>query len=96
MAQILGSEKNTFIHCTRIPWTQFKFRKDKYFGDQGFTDCSKYNKFSLAVESMLYITDFDGTLLSTPVSNPGISASNICLFLNNMAVAILEKEVYDD
>lgn len=92
MAQILGSEKNRFIHCTKIPWAQFKFRRAKYLGDHSFTDCCKYNKFSLAVESVQYITDFGMTLLS----NPDISASNICLFLNNMAVAILEKEVSDD
>lgn len=91
MAQILGSEKNGFIHCTRIAWAQFKFRRAKCLGGHSFTDCSKY-KFSLAVESVQYIADFGMTLLS----NPDISASNICLFLNNMAVAILEKEVYDD
>lgn len=62
-------------------------------GGHSFTDCSKYNKFSLAFSlSVQYIADFGMTLLS----NPDISASNICLFLNNMAVAILEKEVYDD
>lgn len=92
MAQILDSEKNRFIHCSRIAWAQFKFRRAKCLGGHSFTDCSKYNKFSLAVESVQYIADFGMTLLS----NPDISASNICLFLNNMAVAILEKEVYDD